>query len=101
MTESKNKDSRRGHKRKPVLLTAAIIVDEQRFDCQILNISAGGVKIKVAHTLNEGAKVVFDLEPFGEFVSKVVWQNGDEFGLQFEDDPEHVAEIVMSIAIYG
>jgi hypothetical protein len=71
--------------------------------CSIANISAGGARLRLeAGTLPpEGESVVLDLGRFGTFRATSVWRTGIQLGIQFEQGPEAMAEVVMGLALYA
>jgi len=101
MENQEDIDARREYFRKQVLLEANIIINKKEFICEILNISAGGAKIRMKQTPKIGEKVSMDIDPFGEFPGEVVWVHEKEVGIRFKNDPRLSAEAVLDIAIYG
>lgn len=92
--------SRRKHSRKSVLFKAKISFEEQNINCEILDISAGGARTKVARQMKHGLHVTLNLDPFGEIPCEIAWQKGQTLGMKFQGDPEKVAEIVLAMAVY-
>lgn len=94
-------ESRREHLRKKVFLKAELRCGNNAASCDILNMSAGGAKVVTSLKVTTGSSVTLNLDPFGELPGEIVWQNGEEMGINFQKDPEQIAEIVLGIALYG
>lgn len=94
-------ESRRQHPRKKVFLRAELRSGNDAAPCDILNLSAGGARISSTLKVSAGSRVILNLEPFGELPGEIVWQNGEEMGINFQKDPAQIAEIVLGIALYG
>ena len=62
----------------------------------IENLSVGGCAISAPGTYPVGARYFVTITNFQSFAGKVIWQNGDRFGIEF-DTPLHPA-IVDHIA---
>ena len=76
-------DERRTHARVPVALPAFIHAGEERQPVQLLDLSAGGAKLKSVKVFSAGTKVKLDCGTLGR--SAVVrWQNGDQMGICFD-----------------
>ncbi len=82
---------RRRFGRKSLLWAATIDVRGQRFEGVIVDLSAGGARIKFDAPLAEGDELTVVLKRLDELGAKVVWQRGGEAGLQFMLAPEEVA----------
>lgn len=101
MRERGEKPSRRTYPRTSVYLTGLFSADDQSTSCDILNISAGGARIRLIGTIGTCQTFRLGIPPFGEFPCAIIWQNGDDLGLKFHDDPAAMAEIVLAMAVYG
>ena len=75
---------RRSDTRRSVLWLADLYVGIRRYECRILNISAGGAKISLDATLQAGAAITLRSRHFGEFKAEVVWQGDGAYGVRFE-----------------
>jgi hypothetical protein len=74
-----------------------LIGDGTLLDCEILNISAGGAKIRVAGTAPaKGERHKLRIDRIGEFRASVAWVDGDLVGLAFQEDPRRVAMIIQN-----
>ena len=79
---------RRQHVRHSVLWKAELFSGIRRSDCEILNISEGGARVRLAKEFPLSDLVTIRSIHFGERKGKVVWQDGDRLGMQFiEPEP--------------
>ena len=102
MTAKDKGQVKRDHDRQTVVYEARISFGGNIFDCQILNISAGGARARVVEEFEgEDGPVVMSLDPFGDFPCDISWNAGNNFGVRFKGDPTSMAEVVMAIAVYG
>jgi hypothetical protein len=82
---------RRRHERKKLLWAATVEVRGQRFEGMIVDLSAGGARIKFDAAVAAGDELTLVLKQLDELGAKVVWQREGEAGLQFLLAPEEVA----------
>jgi len=101
MSEPSNPTDGREFERKDVLFSAKIGTEDEKIDCDIINISFGGAQIRMPRTLKAGAKISLEIEPFGVFATEVRWCRKPDVGLKFNEDSSKVAELVMAIATYA
>ncbi len=94
-------DNLREHQRKGVLVSTNIEFGGRSIVCDITDVSNGGVRAHIARALPRGEAVVVKFDKMGDFSMKVVWVRDGEIGLKFTDDPERVANMMMTIATYG
>lgn len=92
---------RRGGDRERVVLQARVENDGKVADCAVRNLSPGGAKLSMTHPPASGTEVTLDLPPFGKFKGVIAWSGKKEVGLRFREDPDAVAEVLMSMAMYG
>lgn len=87
--------------RSDLQLQAKLHQGEASFACHIVNISAGGAKLRLAAdvSLAEDADVVLDLDRLGSFPARPVWRTSQQLGIKFGLGPEKMAEVVMSMAM--
>lgn len=101
MTSSSSYEDRRLYPRVLVAMPAFLQVDGERHAVHLLDLSAGGAKLKSPATLPTGTAVVLDCGTLGR--SAVVrWQTGDVLGLCFDselDAREVTALIARSVAL--
>ncbi len=92
--------SRRKHSRNSVLFKAKIFFENQSIDCEIMDISAGGARVRGERQLELGLSVILNLDPFGEIPCEIAWQKGLNLGMKFQGNSEEVAEIILAMAVY-
>lgn len=94
--------SPRRHDRTDLRLQATLVHADASLSCRIVNISAGGAKLRLddGERLPEGTGVTLEIPPFGAFPARPVWRAGEHVGIQFDGDPGAMAEVVMGLAIY-
>lgn len=94
-------EDRRAYPRVAVAMPALLQANEERHAVQVLDLSAGGAKLKCPVTLPSGTAVVLDCGTIGR--SAVVrWQTSGVLGLCFDselDAREVTALIARSIAL--
>ena len=95
--------SPRRHGRTDLQLQATLVHAGKTLSCRIVNISAGGAKLRLdgGARLPEGAGVTLEIAPFGAFPATPVWQAGEHLGIQFDGEPSTMAEVVMGLAVYS
>lgn len=99
-TPTDNANLRR-HDRKNVLFAARMLIGDTAVDCEIINISFGGVQIRTRRKLTKGQTFVLDIDPFGLFEAEVRWYDDGDVGIKFLGDQAKVSELVMAIATYA
>ncbi len=81
---------RRRFARVSVLMSGKLFSGGEMVDCVVLNISAGGAKVRVLQPLEFDSAVRLRVERFGDFPGVVAWQDGAYIGLQFLIEPSEV-----------
>ena len=93
MTDDKKNrpDARRGQElsRAMVLRPARLHSGGESVGCEILNISAEGVKVRVALGFEPARRLTLAVESCGEYDCDLVWHDGDTLGQEY---PEQNAE---------
>lgn len=82
---------RRRFERTQLLWAATVEVRGQRFEGMIVDLSAGGARIKFDAPVAAGDELTLVLKQLDELGAKVVWQREGEAGLQFLLAPDDVA----------
>ena len=82
---------RRQFERKKLLWAATVEVRGQRFEGMIVDLSAGGARIKFDAAVTAGDELTLMLKQLDELGAKVVWQREGEAGLKFLLAPDEVA----------
>ena len=76
----------RRHPRSAVLWAAQLETrDGRRLDCAVLDLSAGGAKLRIEHSLATGDLVTLTSPRFGVRRARVAWVEAGRLGLQFLD----------------
>jgi hypothetical protein len=83
---------RRRRKRAAVLWTGRLECGGQVADCVLLDVGAKGARVRMAVPFERNLPVTLHCYHFGNLAGRVVWQDGNAIGLQFEDAPERVIE---------
>ena len=86
-------DLRRRTRRASVLWSARIARDEEEAQtaCAILNLSAGGARLRLATDETLPSNFALDSGHFGRIDGQVVWRRGNVVGLAFLEAAEAVA----------
>jgi hypothetical protein len=67
------------------------------WDCEVLDISLGGAKLRLRTPLDPGARLSLTVEPHGTLVGRATWQDGQHLGMEFLGDPDQTARFVEKI----
>jgi hypothetical protein len=68
-----------------VLRPARLHSGGQSVDCEILNIWAEGVKVRVAAGFEPAGRLTLAVESCGEYACNLVWRDGDTLSLEYPD----------------
>lgn len=85
------------HPRLSVYVTARVISRDRSEDCEILNVSVGGAKIRVAADSEISGMVALAIEAKGSIPAKVSWRNGPLVGLEFMGDSVDSSRLVWEL----
>jgi hypothetical protein len=66
----------RQSKRQDCAFQAAAVIDGERIDCSIIDISTGGAKIAVRLSVERGAELALSLDKIGDLSAQVAWKSG-------------------------
>ena len=78
--------NRRGHPRKSVVWSAELVCSYGEVaEAIVLDVSAGGAKLRVQHRFSEGEAVTFVSTRLKERRAHVVWVKADRIGIKFDD----------------
>jgi hypothetical protein len=93
----------RRHDRQDLELRARLHQGETSCLCHVVNISAGGARLRLEPAAPRPShdEVVLEIDRFGSFRAIVVWRAGEQLGIQFEVGAETMAEVVMGLAMYS
>lgn len=92
----------RKSRRHIINVSADLLYDNQRHSAQVIDISAGGAKLKLKRTiLQPKGAVSIDLPFLNQLEATVVWVNGTQCGVKFKDEQNRVNEFLYNLATYG
>lgn len=97
MSGPPNLKDRHKHPRHETLCTGTVFVGEQAMECDVLNISTGGAKIRLPEMVETDSTLRIRIDRVGEFTGRVAWRNGSTCGVEFHDELAEVARIVEDI----
>lgn len=86
-------EERRAHERYSVLESGVILMDGGAVDCQVIDVSASGARVRPVGRLPKDLKSCrFVLARLGQFKAVVRWCAGDQAGVSFEAEPDDVRQ---------
>jgi len=88
---------RRRFPRTSVLWSGALAGGTEPIDCAILNLSAGGAKLRMPGATACPSRVAIQSARFGELAARVVWRRDSLLGLAFVNGPAAVAETLGNL----
>jgi hypothetical protein len=88
---------RQKHPRTAVFCSGKLAAGGHAWDCDILDISVGGAKLRFRTPLDPGAELRLTIEPHGTLPGRVAWQNGQYLGMEFVCDPDQAVRFVGDI----
>jgi hypothetical protein len=91
----------RAHARREVLVRGRIRRGGAWMGCEVVNVSAGGARLRAEGEFAAGEALVLELQACGEFVGEVAWARDGELGMRFTGDPADVACALIGLATYG
>ena len=83
--------------RQSLLVAARLLVAEEDFEADILDLSAGGAKITCDQALAPETPVTLVVRGVGDFRGHVAWSDGRSHGLRFAIDPDIVEAAIPRI----
>lgn len=94
-------ESRR-YPRKNMFFSASLASREDRSVCDILNMSAGGARIRLDDQITGIGQpgLVLTIDDYGDIPARLVWQNGYDVGLKFDGDPRRLHDQTMAMALF-
>jgi hypothetical protein len=90
-------DDRHRHPRTAVYCSAKLAAAGRTWDCQLLDISAGGAKIRLPAPLDPAAALSLTIGSHGTFPARLVWRNGQYLGIAFLCDLETSTQLVRNV----
>jgi len=89
----------REHQRRRVLWNVKLHQDGRIWGCQVVDISAGGAKVRLTEPLAISSRVVLEIERLGNLKGEVRWQNHAFVGIGFLESPDVVEKRLRSVAM--
>jgi hypothetical protein len=77
------------------------MVGDNSCDCDIVDISTGGAKLKSRKKAELNTPGTLDLDKIGNLSAEAVWCRDGAIGIKFTDDPERISNAVMALAMFG
>lgn len=84
----------RRFRRCAVMWSACVFSAGRTIGATVLNVSAGGARIRLSDTAMLDDRATLSIKRFGDFAGRLAWRAGNEVGLEFLDPPERVVEKV-------
>lgn len=97
MSELANLVDRQRHPRHATLVSGKLVSGDAEVDCEVLNVSVGGAKIRIAEPIDTNSHVCVKIRQVGEINGRVAWRNGTTLGVEFQDEVTELARIVEDI----
>jgi len=97
MSELAKPVDRQRHPRHATLVPGKLISGENEVDCEVLNVSVGGAKIRISEPIETNSHVCVKIRRVGEFNGRVAWRNGTTMGVEFHDELTKLARIVEDV----
>ena len=91
----------REYARRAVLVAGRLLCDGVWQACEVVNLSAGGARLRVLGIYCPGQELCLEIGPCGQFPGVVAWVRGEEIGLRFSCDPAETAEALIALAMHG
>ncbi|MCH7487716.1 MAG: PilZ domain-containing protein [Proteobacteria bacterium] len=94
---------KRRFERHSLMLEAKVSFDDESLACVIIDISAGGVRVRMKETkilLDDDSpkSVILYFPQFGGFKGEVVWTNNLLVGIKFHENHEMMEDLILKIA---
>ncbi len=86
MSEPAKLTSRQQHPRHSTQCPGKLYTGGREVDCEILNISVGGAKVRLAEPVETNSEVRVRIDRVGEFSGRIIWCRGTTLGIEFRDE---------------
>ena len=96
MAGDAREEERRQFRRFDRLASGEIAVDGRQLDCQVLDVSLGGARVRPVGNIGTAERMDFGVASLGPIRSEVRWRSGDSVGLRFLDAPSTVLNILQA-----
>lgn len=90
-------EERRDHKRASVLFSGCLISGDQTASGLLMDISAGGARIKLSTPLDSYSAVTLRMARSVDFHVEIAWVKENILGLRFRETPTKIASILAAI----
>ena len=84
---------------------ARLLCEGEATDCRILNISLQGALLRPEKPFKGGPEVILHIDRFGQLAGSIAWQEGEQLGIEFLEEPEHIVRVfgdaVLQVAASG
>ncbi len=97
MSELAKLVDRQKHPRHSTHCSGKLVSGDKEVDCEVLNVSVGGAKIRISQPIETNAHVRIKIHRVGEFAGRVAWRNGTTLGIEFHDELTEFARLVEDI----
>jgi len=88
---------RRRHKRAHVLFSGCLISGDRSAEGVLLDVSAGGARIRLSEPLEAGSAITLRLARSLDFHVEVAWRQGQTIGLRFRETPARIAATLSGL----
>lgn len=98
--DTKDQQDARGGQDLPrvlVLRPGHLISGGRSVGCEILNVSAQGVKLRVAADFEAAAPLTLVVDSCGEFACDLIWRDGDIVGLEYREQTEETDALYRAL----
>jgi hypothetical protein len=92
---------KRRYRRSAVIWPAVVSTPDGERQCTVLNLSAGGARIKIDRLPSANVAVSLRIAGVGQFPSRVAWLKGDGAGLEFAVAPDVAARAIGQALQHG
>ena len=101
MSDNRDAFDKRKFVRTETSLRGTLTLEGKSVDCEIVDISAGGGKLRSDEPLDRGRAVTLSIAEFGDFTGDIAWRSSNMMGIRFRGDPELIAETLTAIVVYA
>lgn len=88
----------RQYERRDLMVNARLLFADTWHECKITNMSAGGVRLKISGVFDQSERICLEIKEFGHFLGLIAWQQSEEMGVVFAEDPGVMGDVVMGLA---
>lgn len=92
---------KRADPRKNVIFDCQLTIDGEVVTCDIVNISAGGARLRFYDLVPGDGDSILHIEDYGDFPGTLVWAAGNVSGFKFKEKRANGHDIAMAMAAFG